>query len=92
MTGKVSEDLLDEVRRAEESGGQREISVILTINGPANLAELEEKGLKIIHFIEVLPAVSGTVTRDKPPALAELPQVKIIEFDGQVSIASTPHT
>jgi hypothetical protein len=88
MTTKIATDLLEEVKRAEQTSPPREIPIIITLNGPANLKELEEKGLKIIHSIELLPGVSGTVTPDKLPALAELPQVKTIEFDGEFGIAS----
>ena len=88
MTAKITSELLEEIKRAEQTGEQPEIPIMVTLNGPANLKELEERGLKIIHSIELLPGVSGTLTPDKLRALAELPQVKIIEFDGEFGIAS----
>ena len=90
MAEKIDSELLAEVRRAEQSGTHREIPVIITLNGPPNQQELEARGLKIIHAIEFLPGVSGTVTTDKLESLAELAQVKTIEFDGEFTVASAP--
>ena len=90
MAEKIDAELLAEIERARHSGSHREIPVIITLNGPPNRQELEATGLKIIHTIEFLPGVSGTVTTDKLESLAELPQVKTIEFDGEFTVDSAP--
>ncbi|MGH9831755.1 MAG: protease inhibitor I9 family protein [Blastocatellia bacterium] len=88
MTAKISDELLQELKRAEQTDPQREIPVIVTINGPINRAELEEKGLRIAQVFDFISAVSGTLTPAEAQALAQLDQVERIEFDSEVRIAS----
>jgi len=88
MTAKISDELMQELERAEQADPQREIPVIVTTAGPINRAELEEKGLLIAQVFEFISAVSGTLTPAEAQALAQSDQVKSIEFDSEVRIAS----
>ena len=88
MTAKISDELLRELKRAEQTDPQQELPVIVTTAGQVNRAELEEKGLRITHVFEFISAVSGTLTPAEAQALAQLDQVERIEFDGEVRIAS----
>jgi len=89
MTAKISDELSQELKRAEKTDPQREIPVIVTVNGPINRAELEKEGLRIAHVFDFISAVSGTLTPAQAQALAQSDQVKRIELDGEVRIAST---
>jgi hypothetical protein len=89
MTAKISDELSQELKRAEQIDPQREIPVIVTVNGPINRAELEEKGLRIAHVFDFISAVSGTLAPAEAQSLAQLDQVKKIELDGEVRTAST---
>ncbi len=88
MTAKINDELMQELKRAEQTDPQREIPVIVTVNGPINRAELEENGLQITDVFDFISAVSGTLTPAEAQALAQLDQVKSIEFDGEVRTAS----
>jgi hypothetical protein len=88
MTAKINDELLQELKRARQSEPQREIPVIITLTDWAKRKELEAEGLRITHAFENISAVSGTLTPAEVEAVAQLEQVKIIEFDGEVRIAS----
>jgi hypothetical protein len=88
MPAKISAELLQELKRFEQTEPQREISVIITLNDWSKRGELEEKGLRVTHAFENISAVSGTLTPAEVEAVAQLDQVKLIEFDGEVRIAS----
>lgn len=89
MTAKISDELMQELKRSEKTDPQREIPVIVTVDGPINRAELEKNGLRIAHVFDFISAVSGALTPAQAQALAQLDQVKRIEFDSEVKIAST---
>jgi hypothetical protein len=88
MSAKINDELMQELKRAEQTDPQSEIPVIVTVNGPINQAELEEKGLRITNVFDFISAVSGTLTPAAAQALAQLDQVKSIEFDSEVRTAS----
>ncbi len=88
MTAKISDELMQELERSEQADPQREIPVIVTTAGPINRAELEEKGLRIADVFDFISAVSGTLTPAEAQSLAQSDQVKSIEFDSEVRIAS----
>ena len=88
MTDKISDELLQVSKQAKLVNPKQEIPVIVTLSGPLNRAELEENGLHISRVFDLISAVSGTLRPAEVEALAQLEQVKIIEFDGEVSIAS----
>ncbi len=85
MTTKINKELLQAVQQANPAA---EIPVIVTLNGPINQAELAAQGLHISQVFDLISAVSGTVGPAGITALAQLEQVKLIEFDGEVRIAT----
>lgn len=89
MTAKISNELLQRVQQAEQLNSQSEIPVIVTLNGPLNRAELEANGLRINQVFDLISAVSGTLRAAAITTLAQLEQVKLIEFDGEVHTATT---
>lgn len=89
MTAKISNELLQVSKQARQTNPQQEIPVIVTLTGPIKRAELEANGLRISHVFDLISTVSGTLRPAEVKTLAQLEQVKIIEFDGEVSIAST---
>ena len=89
MTAKISDELLQISKQAKQANPQQEIPVIVTLTGPINRAELEENGLRISRVFDLISAVAGTLRPAEVEALAQLEQVKIIEFDGEFGIAST---
>jgi hypothetical protein len=84
MSKKMSERLLQELKKAEPEDRQREIPVIVTTKSKIEPSLLEQKGLKITHTFENISAVSGTLTTSKLKDIAELDQVETIEYDGEV--------
>jgi hypothetical protein len=88
MTAKISPELLRECERTEQTEPQREIPVIITVTDWARRSELDEKGLRVSHAFENISAIAGTLTCAEVEAVAQLDQVEIIEFDGEVRIAS----
>ncbi len=89
MTDKISDELLQVSKQAKLVNPKQEIPVIVTLSGLLNRTELEEHGLRISHVFDLISAVSGTLRPAEIATLAQLKQVKIIELDGEVSIAST---
>jgi hypothetical protein len=85
MTTKINKELSQAMQQANPA---TEIPVIVTLNGSINQAELAAQGLQISQVFELISAVSGTVRPAGITALAQLEQVKLIEFDGEVRIAT----
>lgn len=86
MTAKISNELL---QIAQQSKPETEIPVLVKLNGPLNRAALEAEGLHIEHVFDVINTVSGTLRPAAVSALAQLAQVQLIEFDGEVRIAAS---
>ena len=84
MSKKINARLLGVLKKAEREDPQREIPVIVTTTSKVDPASLEQRGLKITHTFENIPAVSGTLAASKLKAVAELDQVESIEYDGEV--------
>ena len=89
MAEKIDVELLQEVERFELTEPEREIPVIVTLNGWSRRAELEEKGLRVAHAFETISALSGTLKPAEVTDVAQLEQVESIEFDGEVRAIST---
>lgn len=85
MIAKISNELLQATQQANPAA---DIPVIVTLNGPINQAELAAQGLHISHVFDLISAVAGTVRPAGITALAQLEQVNLIEFDGEVRIAT----
>ncbi len=81
MSGKISDGLLKRLDETSITEPQREVPVIVTLRGGADLAALEQKGLKIQRAFANIPAVAGTLVAADVNALAELDQVETIEYD-----------
>jgi hypothetical protein len=81
MSSKISNALSSRLSEAATTDPPREIPVIVTVKTGADLATLEQKGLKIHHTFQNIPAVAGTLTASDVNALAELDQVEKIEPD-----------
>jgi len=81
MTAKIDDELLKRLEKAEP---QQEIPVIVTVKPGADLSGLKQKGLKIEHTFDHIPAVSGTLTAAIANDVAQSDQVESIEYDGKV--------
>jgi hypothetical protein len=84
MAGKISPELLERLKEAAESEPEREIPVIVNLIPTGDLKELERKGLTIHSRFEYISAVAGTIPAARAEELAQLDQVKSVEFDGEV--------
>ena len=84
MSDKLDEELARRVKEAEMSAPDREIPVIVTMTESGEIADLERIGLEVVHVIESISAVSGTLTAAEIRAAAEISAVERIEFDGEV--------
>ena len=83
MAAKIQEELAKQLEDAAREESQREIPVIVTITRGADLALLEQRGLKVLHTYENISAVSGTLTAAEVNGLAALDQVERIDYDGR---------
>jgi hypothetical protein len=81
MSTKISNALSRRLNETATTDPQREVPVIVTIKTGTDLAALEQKGMKIQHTFQNIPAVAGTLTASDVNALAELDQVEKIEPD-----------
>jgi hypothetical protein len=80
----MDDELLKQLKEAEEKEPQREIPVIITVQAGADLAALEQKGLRIQRVIESISAICGTLTAAEANELTLLDQVERMEYDGTV--------
>jgi hypothetical protein len=85
MSTKITAELLKRLDEAAITDPQREIPVIVTIRREADLAGLEQKGLKIQRTFQNISAVAGTIPVAEVNALAELDQVEAIDYDETAS-------
>jgi hypothetical protein len=84
VTKKVNDELLRQLEEAAKQDSQREIPVIVTVAVGADPATLEQKGLRIQYIFDEISAISGTLNAAAVNELAQLDQVEVIEYDGQV--------
>ena len=81
MAEKISPSVLERFNEAATADPQKEIPVIVTVKTGADLAALEQKGLKIQRTFQNISAVAGTIPAAEVRALAEADQVETIEYD-----------
>jgi hypothetical protein len=81
MSAKISANLLQRLDEAAITDPQREIPVIVTIRSGADLAALEQKGLKIQRTFQNISAVAGTIPVGEVNTLAEVDEVEAIDYD-----------
>lgn len=84
MTKKINEEFLRQVEESQGGEPDQEIPVIVTVKPDTNLAALQEKGFKVNRSFSHISAVSGTLTAASARLVAELDQVELIEYDGEV--------
>jgi len=84
ISSKANDELLRQLEQAQQTNPQLEIPVIVTTTSGADPAILAQKGLKIHHTFESISAVSGKIVAAEVSGLAQLDQVKRIEYDGEV--------
>lgn len=84
MEVKFTKEMLRIVREVQAAEPERQIEVIVTVEPGTDLSILKREGLKIIWPVETVNAVSGTITAENARKLAELPQVKKIEYDSEI--------
>jgi hypothetical protein len=78
MTRKLEPEFAERLEQADQ---EEAVPVIVTVRPGTDVAELEERGLKIRHRYESIPSVAGTMPAGKASALAALEQVERIESD-----------
>jgi hypothetical protein len=81
MSTKISTNLLKRLDEAARADPQREIPVIVSIRGGADLAALEQKGLKIQRTFQNISAVAGTIPVGEVNTLAEVDEIESIDYD-----------
>jgi hypothetical protein len=81
MSPKISANVLQRLDEAAITDPQREIPVIVTIRSGADLAALEQKGLKIQQTFQNISAVAGTIPVGEVNTLAEVDEVEAIDYD-----------
>jgi hypothetical protein len=81
MSAKISANLLQRLDEAVITDPQREIPVIVTIRRGADLAALEQKGLKIQRTFQNISAVAGTIPVGEVNTLSEVDEVEAIDYD-----------
>lgn len=84
MTTKMDEEFLRQVEESQITEPQREIPVIVTIKPNTDLAVLQKKGLKVHRTFSHIPAVAGTLNAAAAHEVAQLDEVELIEYDGEV--------
>ncbi len=84
METKLSAELSEMLRQAEETDPQQEVPVIVTLQGDADATELERRGLRISHRLDFISAVSGTAQAAAVQQIAQSDSVARIEYDGEV--------
>ena len=73
------------LREMETEHPDKEIPLIITLEPGSNVAAMEMKMTETRRF-DVMDAISGKVKVRDVRGLAELPQVRKIEYDGEVRI------
>jgi hypothetical protein len=81
MSAKISANVVKRLDEAAITDRHREIPVIVTIRRGADLAALEQKGLKIQRTFQNVSAVAGTIPVGEVNTLAEVDEVEAIDYD-----------
>jgi nucleotide-binding universal stress UspA family protein len=81
MSTKITAEVLEQAQR--RAAGE-EVPVIVTLAAGTDAKALERQGLKVRQTWDSISAVAGTVAPDKLRDLADLDQVELIEYDGEV--------
>lgn len=81
MSAKIGEEL---ARRLAEADPEAEVPVLVTLKPGADPAALQRGGMKVGRSFQAIPVVAGTVRADRVRQLAELGEVELIDYDGEV--------
>jgi hypothetical protein len=81
MSAKISANLLKRLDEVAIADAHREIPVIVKVRTGADLAALEQKGLKIQRTFQNISDVAGTIPGAEVNTLAELDEVEFIDSD-----------
>jgi hypothetical protein len=81
MSAKISANLLKRLDEAAIADPHREIPVIVRVRRGADLAALEQKGLKIQRTFQNIADVAGTIAVAEVNTLAQLDEVEFIDSD-----------
>jgi hypothetical protein len=88
VTMKIDAPLSREM--AATRGSDQGIPVIITLEHGEDVESLMIKGIKPRIVYQNIPAVAATLTRGQIKDIAEMPQVKSIEFDSEAKALSKP--
>jgi hypothetical protein len=81
MSAKISANLLKRLDEVAIADAHREIPVIVKVRTGADLAALEQKGLKIQRTFQNISAVAGTIPVGEVNTLAEVDEIESIDYD-----------
>ncbi len=84
MATKMSQELLERVQESAATDPESEIPVIVTVKAGADVASLEQQGMKVKRVFSAISAASGTIPAQTAQALEGLDEVEKIEYDGQM--------
>lgn len=85
MSAKMHEDLKRQLKEHAAAGvPEGEIPIIVTVREWEGTAELEHHGLRVGHTFESVSAISGKASPADIARIAELENVTMIEYDGEM--------
>ena len=84
MVQKISGDLIEHMEDIRQRDANGTVSVIVTLKAGANRESLQKTDLRIENVFENISAVSGSVSISGVNELAQLDEVELVEFDGEM--------
>jgi hypothetical protein len=81
MNPKISDEV---ARQLEKAGSAGELPVVVKVKDHANLALLEQKGLRIERKFENISDVAGKMPAAAATQIADLDFVERVEYDGEM--------
>lgn len=80
----IAKEVLSQMEQAAAQDPNVSFPVIVTMKPGAPFAAAERYGINVHHRFEPISALSGTATLAVIKSLATLPEVQLIELDGEM--------
>ena len=84
MSQKISSELAERLAELQRTGSTDSIPVIVTLRAIDDQSAVKDAGLSVQNVLESVPAVSGSASSSVVNKMAQLEEVELIEFDGEM--------
>lgn len=84
MAEKISSELAERLEDLRRTGSNDKVPVIVTLKAGTDQSVVEDAGLTVENVLDSISAVSGSGSISVVNRIAQLDEVEVVEFDGEM--------